>query len=186
MAEKKETAVRKSLGKRLFKAAVIITLVNAAGELCADFLRSRAAKKESGNDGSASKTYIAFGQGREIAVSDRVEQVKLRTVLSGVSLDLSGAQIGSDVSVSVRNIIGGVLIRVPEGVNVSCRNKTIFGGVVNTVPEYEGKNVPAINIETNTVIGGISVRAVKSGEDVVKDYFEEETLRNISKEKESL
>ena len=114
------TGRKSSLGKRLLKAAAIITLVNAAGQLYAEFRRSRAAKEEEANEGSVRKVYSTFGQGREITVEGSVEQVKLQTVLSGVSLNLAGAQIDTDVFISVRNVLGGVSICVPEGVNLRC------------------------------------------------------------------
>ena len=180
--EQKMKTNRHGLWKGLLKAAVVIAVLRTAGRLYAEYSAKKEREEENANENSAYKNYSVVMKGREINIEEKFAGAKIKAVLSGVSLNLQNAQIDTDVVLNISNVLGGVDICVPEGVNVSCKDSIVLGGVANSVPEYEGEQVHTIYLESRTVLGGINIRAAKSEDGVVRDYFEENTFQNISEE----
>ena len=184
MSEKEsKPAKKKSFWiKALLGTAVMFAAFRTALAFYADSLRKRMEKEEQANKENAYKTYNISMGGREINIEGKFSGASIKAFFSGVSLNLQNAQIDSDVFLDVRNVFGGVDIKVPKGMNVHCDEKEIFGGIVTSVPEYEGEEVHTIYIKANTVLGGICIRTEKGGDGVVEDYFEENTFRQYNKD----
>ena len=174
-AKKKNFWIRGLLGAAVTFAAFRTALAFA------DSLKKRVEKEEQANKENTYKTYIFMGR-KEIDIEGKFSSAKIKSFLSGVSLNLQNAQINSDVSVEVKNVLGVVDIKVPKGMNVHCDKKEILGSVVTSVPEYEGEEVHTIYIKANTILGGICIRTEKGGDGVVEDYFEENTFNRYNKD----
>lgn len=184
MAEKESKPAKKRNFwiKSLLGAAVTFAAFRTALAFYADSLKKRMEKEEQENKENAYKTYNISMGGREINVEGKFSGASIKSFFSGVSLNLQNAQIDSDVFLNVRNVFGGVDIKVPKGMNVHCDEKEILGGVVISVPEYEGEEVHTIYIRANTILGGICIRAEKGDDGVVQDYFEENTFNQYNKD----
>lgn len=174
-------------GKRTFSKVLKVLLVLAAAEqamkLYAAYRKRKAGKKEEGNEGSDYKIYEIFMSGRGIRIEDeKFAGAKIRSCIGGVSLDLSKARIEEDAFIHIRSICGGIDIKVPVGVNVRCDGKyMLFGGFSNSVPDYEGEGVHTIFVEANLICSGLCIRAEQKNDDI-RDYFQESTFHNLSKE----
>lgn len=171
------------LAKRLLKAALIYILIDNVMSNYANYRRKRNEKLEKENEGSAYKSYDLFMNSKEIKIGEeRFSGANIKNCFGGVNLDLQELQMNSDVFLNIKNVVGGISIKVPYGVNVKLDSKCRFGGVSCTVPEYEGEEVYTVYIEAKVTCGGLAVNAAKRKDGTVQDMFEEGALESLSKE----
>ena len=79
--------------------------------------------------------------------------------MGGVELDLTAASIVDGAVVSIRAIMGGVEVTVPETWRVEVTSSVFMGGVANlTDPDAVGEDAPVLVIDTVAVMGGVEVR----------------------------
>ena len=80
-------------------------------------------------------------------------------VLGGVDLDLSEAELAApEVMITKVSVIGGVSVRVPQGMRVEVSNFCILGGRDSNVGGPLAPNAPVLHIRSFAIIGGVSVR----------------------------
>ncbi len=170
------------LFRRLAKIALVYMVVDNAINLYVEHRKKRNGKLEEENKDSAYKSYDLFMNSKEIKIGEeRFSGANIKNCLGGVNLDLQELKMNSDIFLNISNIIGGISIKVPYGVNVKCDSKCHFGGVSCTVPEYEGEEVHTVYIEAKVTFGGLAVNAAKQVDETVEDMFEEGTFESLSK-----
>ncbi len=106
-------------------------------------------------------TFIAILSGAERkGVWKPPRQMKIMSVLGGVDLDYTQAVIPPGVSeIEVFALLGGVDIKVPEGVNVESSGvSAILGGVDNKAGNAWGSNAPTIRIRGFMALGGVDIK----------------------------
>lgn len=169
--------------RRLAKIALVYMVVDSVISKYAAYRKKRNEKLEEENKDSAYKSYDLFMDSKEICIGDeRFSGANIKNCLGGVNLDLQELKMNTDVFLNLSNVIGGISIKVPYGVNVKCDSKCVFGGVSCTVPEYEGDEVHTIYIEAKITFGGLAVNAAKRTDETVEDMFEEGALESLSRE----
>lgn len=153
-------ALRRKVGKTLLKAAVVVAAVNATVCTVVVHVKKKAKEKETQNKENLEKHFEVFMHGRKITLGDEnFNKIKVKTFLGGVDLDLREAVITEDITVSCKSFMGGINIRVPEGVNVVVKGNSVLGGVTNFVPLQQGDDIPTIYVNANQVMGGLCVKA---------------------------
>lgn len=184
--ETENTAVPRKKGKtlkRLLRAAAVYAVIDNAVKLYAEHRKKRMERLERENKDSAYKCYDLFMDGREIKIGkEKFSGANIKVCMSGFSLDLREMEIDADLFLNISNVLGGVSIKVPYGVNVKCDSRCVMGGSVCQVPEYEGEEVHTIYIEAKVTLGGLRVQAEKKEDETVEDLFEESALGKLSKE----
>lgn len=83
------------------------------------------------------------------------EDLTLITVLGGISLDLSEAELASETRITKVSAIGGVDLTVPQGTNVIVRGFHLLGGSKVSRPDPYAKNT--VIVSNWGLIGGVSV-----------------------------
>lgn len=182
MGKKNEVMVsnKKSAGSKIFKAIVFLGMVNGALKLYSMYKENKE-NATAKNEGNEVKVYKVFMNGRQIKLDgEKVEGIFLKAYQSGINLDLRNAIITEDVFITCKSIMGGIDIRVPDGMEVVLDSKSILSGVSNTVPKYMSYEGPVIYIDFDGFMSGLSVRpstqtSEKSEED--EDMFEEEEIK---------
>jgi hypothetical protein len=80
-------------------------------------------------------------------------------VLGGVDVDLSEAELAApEVMITKVSVIGGVSVRVPQGMRVEASNFSILGGRDINVGGPLAPNAPVLHIRSFSIIGGVTVR----------------------------
>ena len=86
------------------------------------------------------------------------KNLKIATVMGGIDLDYTQAEIPPGVSyIEVFALMGGVDIKVPEGVNVEMAGIPILGGITNKAHDNGSPDAPTIRIRAFVIMGGIDV-----------------------------
>lgn len=102
--------------------------------------------------------------------------LKIVAVMGGVDLDFSEAEIppgGMDIDVFC--LMGGIDLRVPEGINVDAHPVAIMGGVDHHGNSHYGNNAPTIRVRGFVLMGGVDVKPPK------KKFFRK-FLKNLLKD----
>lgn len=182
MSNKKELmkfvpARKKSAGKKVVKAVLAIAAINGVLYVLSKQKNQAEKKNESKNENSEIKVHDVFMNAKQIKVEDEFQGIVLKSVMSGVEIDLRNAIIKKDVYITCKNIMSGISIRVPAGVNVKLENKDILSGTDNAVPEYEGEEVPTIYIEAKSILSGLAIRQDSyTSKDKTRDEYVEEDM----------
>jgi hypothetical protein len=80
-------------------------------------------------------------------------------VLGGVDVDLSEAELAApEVMITKVSIIGGVSVRLPQGMRVEVSNFSILGGRDINLGGPLAPNAPVLHIRSFSIIGGVNVR----------------------------
>ena len=91
--------------------------------------------------------------------ADALRSIAVVAYMGGVELDLTGASIVDGAVVSIRAMMGGVEVTVPETWRVEVTSSVFMGGVGNlTDPDAVGDDAPVLVIDTVAVMGGVEVR----------------------------
>jgi hypothetical protein len=79
----------------------------------------------------------------------------LVTLIGGIDLDLTQAQVPDGARVTKVSLVGGVSVTVPPGVGVDAGGFTIFGGHRS---QPAGAGQPTVTVRAYGLAGGIKVR----------------------------
>jgi hypothetical protein len=80
-------------------------------------------------------------------------------VLSGVDVDLGEAELAApEVMITKVSVIGGVTVRVPQGMRVEVSNFCILGGRDINLGGPLAPNAPVLRVRSFSIIGGVNVR----------------------------
>ncbi|MBE5959796.1 MAG: hypothetical protein E7256_00175 [Lachnospiraceae bacterium] len=177
-------AENKSTVKKVFKVIAIMAAVNGVIQLIAKAKQKKDAVNEEKNGNSNIKVYDVFMNGKSIKIeNEEFEGIVVKSIMGGVDIDLRNAIIKKNVYITVKNIISGVSIRVPQGVNVKLESRDFLSGSDNLVPEYEGEDVPVIFVETKSYLSGLSIRPASNKEEKTRDeYVEEDIFADVPSE----
>ena len=87
------------------------------------------------------------------------ERLRVIGLIGGAELDLSEAVIEADqTTIDAWWLIGGVELRVPEGIEVELGGLTILGGMENESTGRQLPGAPRIYLRQFTLMGGATVR----------------------------
>lgn len=78
----------------------------------------------------------------------------------GISVDLRQATLAPGAHLAIGTLAGGIDVKVPAAWRVESTARAIFGGVSDDVTEPDDAGAPTLTVETTTVFGGVSIRAV--------------------------
>ena len=109
-------------------------------------------------------TYIAVFSGSERKGHWRVpRRSRAVAVFGGIELDMSGAEFAArEVTVVVVAVFGGVVLTVPDGVEVRMTGVAIFGGKSVKVPPARA-GAPVIHVRCTAVFAGVEVTVATGG-----------------------
>lgn len=177
-------AENKSTVKKVIKVIAIMAAINGVIQLIAKTKQKKDAANEEKNGNSNIKVYDVFMNGKSIKIeNEEFEGIVVKSVMGGVDIDLRNAIIKKNVYITVKNIMSGVSIRVPQGVNVKLESRDFLSGSDNLVPEYEGEDVPIIFVETKSYLSGLSIRPASNKEEKTRDeYVEEDIFADVPSE----
>jgi hypothetical protein len=89
-------------------------------------------------------------------------KMKIVAIMGGVELDFSNALMPpGTIEIDVFCLMGGIEMRVPEGVNVDAHPVAIMGGVENHGFGHYGPNAPTIKLRGFIMMGGVEVKPPK-------------------------
>lgn len=149
---------KRSLLGRLFRLAMFVVAVYGALTAIAKVMVRLANRLEEDNDGSESKRYLNFMNGRNIRFSgETVSDVEVNAVAAGVELDLTEATLSEETEVCVRAMMSGVVVKVPPMVRVEVDDTDVLSGFMNLVPNYENEELPVVRIKVQSLLSGVKV-----------------------------
>lgn len=90
--------------------------------------------------------------------SDDYRGGSVNAVLGGVELDLSKAVIKKEAVIQVWVLMGGVTIRVPEGILVKQRTMNIIGGIEDKTASIKDGKAPVLYIDGTITMGGVEIK----------------------------
>lgn len=178
-------AGKKCSAKKIIKVLAIMAAINGVIQLVVKAKQKKDAENEEKNGNSSIKVYDVFMNGKSIKIEDEeFEGIIVKSVMGGVDIDLRNAIIKKNVYITIKNVMSGVSIRVPQGVNVKLESRDFLSGSDNLVPEYEGEDVPVIFVETKSYLSGLSIRpAANVKEEKTRDeYVEEDIFEDVTSE----
>lgn len=79
-------------------------------------------------------------------------------VLGGVDLDLSKVEIKSEAVLQVWVLMGGVTVRIPEGVTVKQRTMNIMGSTEDKTTSRKGKDSAVLYIDGTVTMGSVEIK----------------------------
>lgn len=140
---------------RLVKVAAVIYGTVVAVKKVMERLTRRL---EEDNEGSESKRYLSFMNGRTISFDEEpISEVEVNAIASGVELDLSEAELSEYTEVCVRALLGGVVVKVPTMVRVEVDDTDVMSGFMNLVPQYESEELPVIHVKVQSLLSCVKV-----------------------------
>jgi len=103
--------------------------------------------------------YYATFAGQKLDMSnEEFKGCSLNAVFGGIELNLKNAIIKDEKVINTSSIFGGVVITIPEGVNVKVKSTPIFGGVSSRAPIIKGENIPTLYINALCLFGGVEIK----------------------------
>jgi len=98
-----------------------------------------------------------------ISTAEALRSLSIVAYMGGVELDLTQATIVDGALISIRAVMGGVDIVVPEGWRVETTTTVFMGGVDNkTNPDFEPESAPLLVIDVTAVMGGVDIHLAKA------------------------
>jgi hypothetical protein len=79
----------------------------------------------------------------------------LITLIGGIDLDLTQAQVPDGARVTKVSLVGGVSVTVPPGVGVDAGGFNVFGG---RAQRPAGAGQPTVTVRNYGLVGGVKVR----------------------------
>ena len=89
---------------------------------------------------------------------EKFDGCTLTSVFGGVKCDLRNAIIKNDIVINVGAIFGGVIIYVPDNVNIKINSTSIFGGVSDERKIKNKDNKITIYINATCLFGGCEIK----------------------------
>ena len=102
--------------------------------------------------------YIGIFASNEQKVTGKFKGASIVSIFGGVELDLTDAEIKSDIVIDCVTIFGGVDLRLPDNVNLKSSGVPIFGGVENKYSSANNEKYPTIMINYVSIFAGIDVK----------------------------
>ncbi|MDJ0791568.1 MAG: LiaF-related protein [Acidimicrobiia bacterium] len=94
-----------------------------------------------------------------VSQAKALRSMSIVAYMGGAELDLTNAQIVDGAVISIRAVMGGADILVPEGWRVEVTSSAFMGGVGNaTNPDAVPETAPLLVVDAVAVMGGVSVR----------------------------
>lgn len=90
--------------------------------------------------------------------ADDYKGSKITTVMGGVELDVSSANIRGEAVIDMFVLMGGVELRVADNVVVKPRASVILGGIEDKTKPVDTKNAPVLYIDGNIIMGGLEIK----------------------------
>lgn len=154
----KEVSKEKSLLGKLFRLVMFAVAVYGAVTALAKVMVRLANRLEEDNEGNEKKRYLNFMNGRNIRFDgEKVLNVEVNAIASGVEIDLTEAEISEDTEVCVRALMSGVVVKVPPMVRVEVEDTDVLSGFMNLVPNYENENLPVLHVTVQSLLSGVKV-----------------------------
>ena len=152
--KEKKCCLLGSLFRVAMFAATVYGAVTAAKKVMARLSR----RLEEDNEGNAKKRYLSFMNGKNICFDgEKVSDIEVNALASGVELDLTEATLSEDMTVCVRTLLSGVVIKVPPMVRVAAEDTDVLSGFMNAVPNYEEEELPVIHIKVRSLLSGVKL-----------------------------
>lgn len=147
----------KSLFGKVVKAVAVIAAVKGAVYVAKNVISQKAADRERHTKDTKQPEVYAFMVARRIGVEgEEYNGAVYTTFMGGLDIDLSKAVIKEDISVTCRNFMGGINLKVPNDINVSVSGSCFMGGVANMVPE--NRPGATIYLRAECFMGGTCIR----------------------------
>ncbi|HET8816175.1 MAG TPA: LiaF domain-containing protein [Pseudidiomarina sp.] len=90
-------------------------------------------------------------------------EMEVYVLLGSVDLDFTDAVFNHQrVTIRVKNLLGSVDVKVPEGVNVVSNMFNVIGSTTNTAPSMGGRQAPQIVIEGVSILGSLDIAIKKT------------------------
>ncbi len=141
-------------GKKFVKFVVVASAIAAGAHFVSKIIKENKALENSDFQG---EQHIYRFTGHEIVKGEgeTVPNMRLVTSFGGMSVDISKADITSDISFEIDSFCSGISIRIPEGLNVQidCINNN--GGISRPDTVYEG--APTLFISGRNRFSGLNV-----------------------------
>lgn len=154
----KESKKKTSFLGKVFRLAMFAATVYGAVMAFVRAMRRLTNRMEEDNEGNEKKRYMNFMNGRNIRFNGEVlSAVEVNAIAGGVELDLTEAELLEDMSVCVRALLSGVVVKVPPMVRVEVEDTKVLSGFVNLVPNYEKETLPVIHLEVQSLLSGVKV-----------------------------
>jgi len=108
---------------------------------------------------NGSPEYSAIFSEQKITCNNEVYVgATINAIFGSADMDLRGAYISEDVAMNCSAIFGGIVIRVPDNVNVYVSCVPIFGGVDNKITNRSIPGAPTLYINATCMFGGIDIK----------------------------
>jgi len=102
------------------------------------------------------------------------KELRVISIMAGGDVDFSSAQFGSDeLRIKVVCLMGGVDIKVPEGVSVYSKVVSIMGGVEHNAQSVPSSDGPRIIVEGLVLMGGVSVKVKRKRRETWRSFAAE-------------
>ena len=90
-------------------------------------------------------------------------KMKVLNIMGGTELDYTKALMPPGITdVNITCVMGGVEIRVPEGINVEVHGIPVMGGIDNKSDSVYREYAPTLRIKALVVMGGLDIKTVRS------------------------
>ena len=127
-----------------------------------DYTKKKFTKTNMSGDGCIKRDYVFDGT-KERWTYGKLRDVEIEAVFSGVTLDLSQAELSEDVKnavyVKVRSVFSGVILYVPDDWNIMIQKTGAFGGFTDNRPRnIEINENKKVILELEAVFGGGEIR----------------------------
>ncbi len=104
------------------------------------------------------ETYASTFSGQSVEYKEReFKGAKIDAIFGSVDLIIDKAQILENQSIDATAVFGGILIKVPQNVNVTIVQTGIFGGVTDKTLGEVNENNKTICIRANALFGGVKI-----------------------------
>lgn len=152
--------------RKAFRVLTVIAVVYGAIQLVASLIMQYGKQLEMGNRDRSAKRYLSFmnGYSRKLK-GEKVDSIKVTSIMGGVELDLTGAELAAHTQLDVCCVMSGVIIKVPPMVEVTDSAKSIMSGVANMVPRYHKEGLPVIHLTAKCVMAGVSIKVICESEE---------------------
>lgn len=102
--------------------------------------------------------FAAFSETKMNYDGQEFNGAELNAIFGSVKCDLQNAVIKQDCVITATSIFGGIVINVPENVNVKINSNSIFGGVSNKKHVNSKESAVTVYINATSMFGGVDIK----------------------------